>query len=291
MKSLKAYLKGWSSLFCYKWMLMLLYLSNFILAFLAAIPVSGFLGNTVGHSLSLERSVEAFDYIFLNELMNEYRDLIISIPNQSVLFVALFLLFSIFLMGGVLNVLKKDQEHFSFNVFLKGCAKYFWRLFRLNVYFIAIQLGVLAFFFFLFSVICNGLSPFEMESEKQIIDALLILTPIYLLIFTIISMIQDYSKIHLVHQDPGLLFKTFRESFTIVFKNFWRFFFLYLLNIITLLVSFGIYWFLKGLFDASTMLSVFLMFVIIQLFVIARVGVKMLNLSSATYLYKWTRIN
>jgi hypothetical protein len=291
MKSLKAYFKGWSSLFRYKWMWMLLYLSNFIFAFLAAIPVSGFLGNTVGHSLSLERSVEAFDYIFLNELMNEYRDLIISILDQSVLFVLLFLLFSVFLMGGVLNILKKDQERFSFNVFLKGCAKYFWRLFRLNIYFIAIQVGVLAIFFFLFYTLCNGLSPFEMESEKQMIDALLVLTPIYMLVFTIISMIQDYSKIHLVHQDPGLLFKTFQESLGIVFKSFWRFFFLYLLNIITLLVSFGIYWFLKGLFDASTMLSVFLMFVIIQFFVIARVGVKILNLSSATYLYKWTRIN
>jgi hypothetical protein len=291
MKSIQAYLKGWSSLFRYKWMWVLIYFSNFILAFLAAIPVSGFLGNTVGHSLSLGRSVAGFDYIFLYELMNEYRDLIISILNQSVLFVLLFLLLSVFLMGGILNIFKKDQERFSFNVFLKGCAKYFWRLFRLSVYFIIIQAIVLAIFFFIFSAMCNGLNPFEMESDKQIINAFMLLAPIYVFLFTMISMIQDYSKIHLVHEDPSLLFKTFKESIKLVFKNFWRFFFLYLLNILTLLASFGIYWFLKGLFDASTMITVFLMLVVIQFFVIARVGAKLLNLSSATYLYKETRRN
>ena len=287
MKSVKAYIKGWSSLLHHKQMWVMVYLANFILAFLAAIPVSGFLGNNVGHSLSLERSLSGFDYIFLYELMNEYKELINSILNQSVLFVLLFFLLSIFLIGGILNIFKKDQERFSFNVFLKGCSKYFWRMLRLTIYFLLIQALMLFVFFSVFSAMCNGLSPFEMESDKQVIDAFMLLGPIYLLVFILISMIHDYAKIHVVHQNPKFLFKTFWGSFSLVFRNFWRFSFLYLLNILTLLASFGIYWFLKGLLDASTMLSVFLMFLVIQFFVIARVGVKLLNLSSATHLYRW----
>lgn len=289
MKGLQAYIKGWKTLFHNKKMWGVFYLANFALAFLAAIPVSGFLGNTVGHSLSLKRSVAEFDYLFLNELMNEYTDLIRSILDQSLLFTGLFLLISVFMLGGLLTNLKKEEERFGFSIFLKGCAKYFWRMLRLTTYFLLIQGTVLFVFFSIYAAMNNGLSPFEMESEKKLIDSFMILVPIYVLVFTIISMIHDYTKIHTVHQDPTWLFNTFWEGFTIAFKNFRKFFFLYFLNMLTLFLILAIYYGVKGVFGTETMFTVFLTFLIGQLFIFARIGIKILNLSSATYLYKWTR--
>lgn len=289
MKALQAYIKAWGTLFRNKRMWGIFYLANLGLAFLAAIPVSGFLGNNVGHSLSLKRSVEEFDYLFLNELMNEYGALIRSILDQSLLFTLLFLLLSVFMVGGFLYVLKKDQERFSFVLFLIGCSKYFWRMLRVTIYFLLIQVFVLFLFFSFFSLMVDGLSPFEMESERQLTNSFMILGPIYLLAFTIISMIHDYTKIHIVHKKPKWLFGTFWEGFKITFQNFRKFFFLYFLNILTFFLGLGIYYMVKGIFGTETMLAVFLTFFIGQIFIFFRIGIKLLNLSNATYLYKWTR--
>ena len=287
MRALLAYIKGWKNIIRNKRLVLIWYLANFMLALLAALPIPEFLGNTVGHSLSLGRSVEDFDFIFINEMMNEYGDLIRSILSQSLWMILLFLLVAIFLLGGVLTVFKLDEDRFSINAFLKGCAKYFWRLLRLAIYFLIIHGVALVIFFGIFSSMCDGLNPFNMESEKQILDALTILVPIYIFVFTVISLIHDYAKIHVVHRSPRFLFKPFFEAFDLVFRNFGKFFFLYLLNILTFLACLGIYWLISSLPGVKTMIGVFLTFLIGQLFIIGRIIIKLVNLSSATYLYKW----
>lgn len=289
MRALLAYISGWKSINRNKRLILILYMANFMLGLLAALPIPEFLGNTVGHSLSLGRSVEDFDFIFINEMMNEYGDLIRSILSQSLWMVLLFLLVSIFLMGGILKVFKLDEQRFSVTLFLKGCVQFFWRLVRLTIYFLIIHGVILIFFFAIFSGMCDGLNPFKMESEKQILDALKLLIPIYIFVFTIITLIHDYAKIHIVNSNPRFLFKPIIESFRLVFRNFGKFFLLYFLNILTFLLCMAIYWIISSLPGVKTMTGVLLTFLIGQLFIVGRIIIKLVNLSGATYLYKWVQ--
>jgi len=289
MKVIQAYVKGWSSIFRNKRLLLLMYLVNFVLALCSTIPVSGLLGRSLKYSVAFEQNQSGFDYTFFSEMYKRFEDQINGILDQTILFVALFLLASVFLIGGALNIFKASEEGFRFKTFWEGASKYFWRLLRLTIYFLLLHGGVLCFFFLLFSLISGGLNPFEIDSEKQWIDATMILLPIYVLVFTLISMIQDYAKIQLVDQDPPLLFGTFWGSFQLVLKNIGKFFFLYLLNILTFFFCFGIYYWLSDQFDQTTMGSIFLFFLLGQIFILTRISIKLVNLSSATYLYQWTR--
>ncbi len=289
MKVIHAYIKGWTQVLQHKRIWGLIYLSNFVLALLSAMPISGFLGRKLGYSTSLGNSLPGFDYTFIGEILQQFNLQVDRILDQTYFNICIFLIVSVFLMGGALSVFQRVPGSFSWTAFWQGCRKFFWRLLRLNIYFLLLHTVVFFFFAFLFSAYCDGLNPFNMESEKQMIDAIMILGPIYLLVFTLITLIHDYAKIHLVRRDERWLYTVFGESFMLVFKNIGRFGALYLLNMFTFLLVFGLYWWGSSFFESVELSSITILFLIGQIFIILRVAIRMLFWSSATYLYQWTR--
>ena len=100
-------------------------------------------------------------------------------------------------------------------------------------------------------------------------------------------MIQDYAKIHIVSGDKKMLTKPILEIFKLTIKNFVKTASLYLLNILTILIIFGIYRLLQTPFTSDNMTGIFILFLVGQLFLFCRIGVKLLNLGSATWMYKY----
>ena len=254
MQAINAYINGWKIVFSNKKMWSLLYGFNFIIAILASIPVSSYLNQTLEHSLASSKLLDGFNYTLITDLRNEYGAGINHILDQSVLILILFFLSSIFLMGGILKTLS-DEEGFNFGKFWKNCFYFFWRLFRLTIYFLLIHGAILGLFIFIFLRMTNNFSPFDMESDKQVMVAFQVVIPLYAIVASIFFMIQDYAKIHVAAQNPSILFSSFWQSFSIVFKNFRHFFSLYLLNILTLLALFGVYWLISKGVDNILMLA------------------------------------
>ena len=283
MKAITAYIKGWKKVLKHKRMSLLLYGLNLFVAMLSLIPLSGFLKKTLAHSLMANKMLTGFDYTFLTDFYHQYGQGISLILNQSIGFIILFFVFSVFMMGGILSVFKHTAHEFSFAQFWKGCGKYFWRLLRLTIYFLIIQGVIFVFFGWLFLQMVGSSSPFGLESELVLVNNFKILFPIYVFVITLFFMIQDYTKIHLVQEDQIWLTQPIKQSFQIVFNNIIPFSFLYLLNILTLLLLFGIYWIFKNQLNVNSLLSIF---VLSQLFIFGRVVIRLLNLSSATYLYQ-----
>lgn len=193
-----------------------------------------------------------------------------------------YLLLSIFLVGGILNVFKNREQGYNLMIFWSGCSKYFWRMLRLTIYFLLIQLVIFGLFFTLFTSFASGW-PERIHNEGAIVQRGLLLLPIYLLISTVFFMIQDYAKIHVVATDKSILFQPILQAFKWVFKNFSQTFLLYLLNLLTFGLLFFIYWQLDG---GNAILAAFL---IGQFFILTRIGTKLLNLASATELYQHRR--
>ena len=279
MNFITAYTSGLKTVFSKGKLWLLLYALNFLFAIFLAYPLSGMLGAKLGHTLAAETLFDRFDFAFSNDFINEYGDAFGVVMNQSILGIGLYLLLSVFLVGGILNVLKTNEKIGSLSNFWSGGGKYFWRMLRLTIYFFLMQIAILVLFFMLFSTLtAGGLERFHNEGE--ILQIGLIILPFYFLVATIFFMIHYYAKIHLVATDKNFLFQPIKQAFGWVFKNFSQTFLLYLLNLLT----FGLFFFIYLQLDGGT--AILAVFLIGQFFVLARIGTKLLNLASATKLYQ-----
>jgi hypothetical protein len=281
-----AYFKGiWLAIRKIK-MWVFLYLINFIFAILAAIPLSNLLQDKVGNSLAPERMLPDFDYTIYKDFMNEYGDEFSIILGQSRLIFVFYFFLSIFLVGGILTVLKNHVDKFSFTAFWTGSTLYFWRMLRLTFYFLIIHFAIGGVFFAIvyFSVFKGGLD--AVESEVDMINVVRFTLPVYLIFASFFFMVQDYAKIHVVHKNPNWLFRSFWKSFAIGFKNFLKTYPLYLLNILTFAIVFIAFWYFRFSNNMDNIAAIGLTFAIGQAFIFARVGTKLLNLGSATLMYQ-----
>ncbi len=279
MNFIAAYTSGLKTIFGKGKLWLLLYALNFLFAILLAYPLSGFLGRKLGDTLAADKLFENFDYSIFNDFIIEYWDALGVIANQSIFGLLLYLLLSVFLVGGILNIFKEEGSGYGLANFWKGGGKYFWRMLRLTIYFLAMQIGILILFFILFSALTSG-GLERLHNEGEIIERGLIVLSIYLFFATIFFMIHDYAKIHVVATDKKMVFRPILDAFKWVFRNFGQAFLLYLLNLLTFGILFFIYLKIDG---GSAILAIFL---IGQFFVLARIGTKLLNLASATKLYR-----
>ncbi len=291
MKAIKAYAKGWQFLFKNWKMCLILYVFNVGFAIVAAFPLNNYLQSTVAHTLSIQESLKGFNYAIISDFLNEYGSGLAVIFNQSLVIVFLFLLVSIFLTGGILNVVKYFPTRFEHGIFWQGCIKYFWRLFRLTFYFLIVQGLVLFIAYKAYTFTAGGIDFFKLDSDQQLVDAFKIVLPIYLFVVMLLFLIQDYIKIHVVHQEKFLLTKPIWQGVVSVFKNILPFLILYLFNLITFILVFGTYWLVSDSFQTETLGMIFLVFAISQICIIARIGVRLINLSSVGWLYQSVKPN
>ncbi len=286
MKFFVAYYNGfWLAIRKIK-MWVILYIINIIFALLAAIPLSNFLKDKLGKSLAPKRMLPDFDYTIYQDFMNEYGDTFSLIMGQSRLIFVIYFFLSIFLVGGILAILKNHGDKFSFQAFRSGCTVYFWRMLRLTFYFLIIHGIILGAFSSLiyFGKFHQGLD--AVESEVEMINAVKYMLPLYLIFASFFFLIQDYAKIHVVHKNPKWLFFSFWRSFAIVFNNFLKTYPLYLLNMLTFAIIFAVFWYFRLSNNMESAGAIAIIFVIGQAFIFARIGTKLINLGSATLMYQ-----
>jgi len=285
MNALTAYTAAWRATLRTRKVWLLLYGVTFLLALLSAMPLKGFMANTLGNSLALNQSLPGFDYGFIGDVLNEHGDAIGLVLNQSLVLIICFFVVSIFFLGGIISIFRQTEIEYDGHIFWQGCSRYFWRLLRLSLYFLFFHLLLLGFFVGLYLYLTKGLDPFETESEVLWIRTFHIMAPIYLVMATFLFLVHDYAKLHVVHSNRSLLTVPILQTFRFVFGNLGKFCSLYLLNILTFLLFFGVYYLLKNSFLADSFGTITLLFLLTQVFVMGRVGLKLLNLGGVTLLY------
>lgn len=284
MKAIKAYFRGWAYVFS-KWkMWALIFVLNVLLAVLCTSPLVTLLDEELGNSAILEDILPDFDYAAYNDIVHQFGEGVSVILDQALSNVILFLLLAIFTMGGILSAFQKPEQSFSFRDFWSSGAYYFWRILRLTIYFTIVQLFLIAMAVSIFQYTLKG-GPGTFGNEYYIIKMMAIIFPIYLMLALLVSLIQDYAKIYTVSQDSRWLFQAIWNSFALVFKNIGSTLFLYLLNLLTLGIIAYIYWLYNKTGKISSVESLVVAFVIGQLFIIFRIGIRLVNLGGASYLF------
>ncbi len=273
---------GICQLWQYKKMWGILYISLFVLSVFVAYPLKSYLEKTIGSSLMVEDIMKGFNYTLYTDFTNHYGDGVSVIFQHSVIIVALFMGLFIFFMGGIIGTFFHAPEKYNSQTFWGNSAHHFWRMLRMTIYFLIIHGLVLMVFYFTYLTMCNG---FDLENEGIIFSGIKILSPIYIIVLTFFFMWQDYAKIILIQKDKRWVFNSMIYSLKFVISKFKFTWGLYTLNMFILGLVFILYYFIINSFEITSFLTILISFILSQTFVITRLGMKLINLSSANNLY------
>ncbi len=263
------------------------YLALLILALLATLPFMRLMDAKVGNSMAIEKLLPDFDYTVYKDFVNAtgVDSAFAAIGNMGIGLLVLFFILSIFLTGGVLKIYKNAPERFSLQSFFAGCTYYFWRLLRMTIYFLMVHVAVGALFSFIYTkMIGGGFDDFG--SEVGYIDVIIKVGAVYLFVAAWFFMVHDYAKIDMVHRDRTLITRSFWGAFPLVLRNFFNTLLLYMLNALTFAGIVVLYFYLSKMIMTDTPQGIALALVLGQAFVIARIAVRLLNMASATLVYK-----
>lgn len=286
----KALLQGIKQTWKYKPMVFFLYLLTFLLAIFVAYPLKTLLESTVGHSMMISDLVKGFDYTFLNDFKNVHGDGFLPIIDQSITVLVLYLLLFIFVTGGIIATFIQQAPKYNRSIFWGQSAEFFWRTLRLTVYFLLIHSFIFVVFAFIFYTSSNGLSPFTLENEGTIAFNFKFVAPAYVLVAAFFFMWQDYTKVFLVRENKTWIFQSLWPAFKFIIKNFRKTYGLYLLNLALWFLIIFINYSISTLIEFKSSAAILPSFLISQVFVLFRLSLKLINISSINALYEAQKI-
>ena len=246
----------------------LLYAINFLFTLIIIAPLAQYLEKKIGNSPLVEKWADGFNYTVMHDFLANYEVSIAAFTELTIVIGGIYLIFSIFTSGGIIEVFSKNEKEHNLRNFWSGCTYYFWRMGRITIYFLLIHAVIAGLFGFIFM----QLTPESPDSELQYLNLLKIILPIYLISAFLVAMWQDFTKIIAVQRDENLLLGSFKSSTSFVFKNLGKVSLFYLLNLLTL----GIFYLLYrcGSLNFTGMNAVFFFG---QVLVIGRIGIKTWN--------------
>jgi hypothetical protein len=257
---------------------------NVAFALAVAFPVLALIQKELGHSL-LGSGVRVFDITWLGEMVFKYGSALPAIAAGMALPALLFVLFYIFLNGGIIGRLLDREGPVTLAAFLADCGRYagrFFRLFLISLLFYAVLFGGLL------SLLSAGLKPWVESARTE--WPLLILSNVRLLIglllLSVVHMVFDYARIVAVADEERRAFRALRLALGFLKKRFFRAWGLYLLVVLAILAGAALDLIVSGwIGDASTLALVLSLFWM-QVMVVYRVWTKVLFFSAQAEFYR-----
>ena len=266
MNVIQSYRNGISKALASPWLVATLFGFNFLFAVLISFPLRSLILNNAGYAITLKESLGKFDFIFIGDFINQFGDLLNVYLNQSLFVIIVFIVFNLFLLGGILNVVIHHNGSFSGRNFWSGSGHYFWRQLRLSIYFGLLHLIVLVIFFYLFAG--QGLNPLKMESDVGIIRRLEWMGPLFLLIHLMIKMVYDFAKVFVVREDENLMLNPIMKCIDWIKNYFFKSLGLFFLNLLIISTLAMLFFLLKSTLGHT---SILLIFILTQIYLATRI--------------------
>ncbi|MCP5064664.1 MAG: hypothetical protein GY936_19690 [Ignavibacteriae bacterium] len=279
MKILKAYIKGLASALSTLRMSMLIFFFTLLIGLMITIPFKNTLTYMVGHSMLPSLLLNDFDYTSYEDIIRNLGD-VLKPFTQIMFWVGLvYLIFSIFFAGGILNIFQNEDNKFSIKSFFEGCGKYFFRFLRLSVIVIILNIIITLIVYIPLGMVISHFAE-TVESEASLFYIGVGGVVIYLVLLILSLIISDYTKIKLVTGNTTKVFRTFWHSIKFTFRHFFGTYTLYVLLTIVPILFFVIYYFIDSTIGMTSGITIVVMFLIQQLFIWVRVVSKIWFYSS-----------
>lgn len=266
-----AYKKGLSEAWIEKKMLFWLYGFNFIFAYVLTIPISMMLNKALDKTTAASNFLEAFDFTIFATIMDQYGKSL-SFSRSIITIGLLYLIVNIFFAGGILKVFSGETK-FKLSEFLGGCVEFFnrfLRLFLLSVLFLILV-------FILQLAISKLFGLFTKNATTEHLSVILFFLRIFLigLMLAFVNMVFDYAKIMTVFNDFRAMFRTTKNAIIFVMMSLRKTTGLYALYLVTAILFLILYLFLESILSVNSGISVFLFFVLSQLYILTRVWIRL----------------
>lgn len=255
-------------------MLVLLWILHLFFSLLIVAPFHFLLNNQFSRSLLGERLFAGSEMLWLGDLVYRFQEIQPLLNGFMIGAAILFLLFLVFLNGGIIGRIAAFGERVTMGNFFGDCGRYFGRLFRV---FLISLLGYLL----VFGVLGRFISiPFRLWSKGAAtqwttLTASSLRLLVLLLLFSIVKMFFDYVKVTLVMEDSRKTLRTTLRNFRFVGGRFFKAWALFLLVGVLFVAATFIYLVVaKGL--PKTGLGPFVLFLWQQVYVFARLGITVL---------------
>lgn len=196
-----------------KRMIVLYWFFHTVCAGLAALPALGFVIPQVSKSLYGDELLRQFDLMYLTELLAATNNSAGAVGVIAVLAsLAIAVIGSVFLAGGCVKLLVREDVLYSPGEFWEGCGLYFWRFLRLAIYSMLLYTAAVA----VSGAIDKGANRLwgEGMEERPLVYAAWARQTLLFLLCGLVSAAMDLAKVRLVTDGS-------RKSLRACFGSFW----------------------------------------------------------------------
>jgi len=289
MKLIKAYLKGLKNGAFNLKITFIIYAINLLIALLLALPFFKLLGDSAGKTMAIATLFKNFNYSVIYELISGYKGGFSLIFNEVFWFAGFYLFFSVFFAGGVFTYLYKEDKIITLGDFFQACGLYFWRFLRLALVMILVQVVIALIIYIPMGMIGEAIKA-KAISEVTMVWFYGCVVTLHLIIFWWFLMVADYAKIIMMIDGGTNVYQSLLKSFRFVFKHIIQSYLLFLMLMVTPVGLFILYVLFYKVFGMTTLVTMLLIFLIEQAFIIARVFSKIWILGSQLYYYSYYQI-
>jgi len=252
---------------------------NILFSLVVMAPLYFLLQNQFSRSLLGDQMAKGDDFlIWLGDFIYKSKDIYPALFGWILVPLGLYLVFNIFLDGGVIGRIAAPAEKTNLSGFFSDCGKYFFRFFRV---FLISVIGYIILFGIVFRLISVAFNLWKKNASTEwpLIFASNLKFLIAVLLFSIVRMFFDYVKIRLIVEDSKKAVRATLINFSYVGKRFLKAWGLYLLVGLVVVIFFMICTVIHRILPESGVLFV-LVLLWQQLYIFSRMWTKMLFFST-----------
>jgi len=248
----------------------MIWLCFLILITIVALPLRNSINSAFGASMITEELEEGFNLMAFTDLGPVFKSLI-SFISGGFLFVSFIgFVVNAFLTGGLFKSLKSENDRFSSSDFFAACAKNFWSFLIITLIISLIIIFVSGIIMLIAMLI---VSSSESMPEKEIYNIASGSIFIVIAIIPVLLLVADYSRAWKISNN-GSPFMALGFGFSQTFSHFWPSYAAMLIMVLSQVLFGLIVMIVIPSWKPGTGGGVFLLFIISQLFIYARLLLK-----------------
>jgi hypothetical protein len=262
-----------------------LWVVNLLFSTFAIGPLFFLMRAHMAHSFSGEHALQKLDILWLGDFIYRFMNISPAIPASALLAVVLYLVLSVFLNGGVIGGLSRQQAKTTLADFFHDCGLNFWRLFRLFLLSFPAYMVFLGVFYSLLKAFLEIFSRrAATEWPALIVSNLRFLTLVLLL--GLVSMFFDYVKIGLVTSGSRKVLRQTWLTLKFMGRRFFKAWGLYLMAGVVFVLFTLLYLEIARILPKNRPLLVLLVFLWQQFYIVGRQASKVLFFATELELVK-----
>jgi membrane protein YdbS with pleckstrin-like domain len=271
-------LKSWKGV-------LIVWLSLFLLVLVFIYPLRGSLSSAFGSSMIIEKLADGFDIEVFADLGSTFKSLMSFFTTGFIFIYLTGFILNAFLTAGLFDSVRKGSGKFSSQDFFRAGAKNFWS-------FLIISLIITFIINFLSGVLIGVsimiVSVSDTISEKSQFIIVIAAIVVLLLILPVFFLAADYSRAWRASHENDSCFKAIGFGFSQTFNKFWSSYIMMVLLIISQILLGILILLILPAWKPVTGRGVFLLLIISQLLLYARLLLKNWRYASVTSMMEET---